>query len=494
MTYDFVSAQRPAKGTLVLLVHGENTLGGLAGKLDDLTGGQLSRAIASGPFAGKLGQQLGIASPLNSELGRVILVGVGRPEPLKYHELEKLGQRIHEHISRVRRGVVSIGTDVVEAKGFSSAAVARIALGLDVADYRFDKYKTGGNSDDDAERRIQFCCADPEGAAEAFESLKGLAEGLAVAKDLVAEPPNVLTPTEFARRTRESAPSGLEISVLGEDQLQALGMNAFLSVGRGSPEESQLVVAKWMGAGNDAPVSSCLIGKGVTFDAGGLAIKPTNQMQSMKKDMAGAAAVWGALIALARRKAPVNLVGILCLAENMPSGTATKPGDVVTSLSGQTIEILDPDAEGRLLIADAVTYARQEFSPGAIIDVATLTGSIVRALGGQYAGLFCNDDVLADKLVTAGLDTNDLVWRMPLGPGYDKQINSDIADMKNIGGRDAGAITAAQFIRRFAGDTPWAHLDIAGVAWAEKDQGAAKSGPTGFGVRLLDRFATALTE
>ncbi|MGH6929158.1 MAG: leucyl aminopeptidase, partial [Dongiaceae bacterium] len=308
-------------------------------------------------------------------------------------------------------------------------------------------------------------------------------------RDLVSEPANVLFPESFAQRARELTKLGVKIEILGEAQMKKLGMGALLGVGQGSERESQLVVMQWEGAPdarNKAPVA--FVGKGVTFDTGGISIKPAAGMEEMKWDMGGAGAVIGALHALAARKARANVVGIAGLVENMPSGTAQRPGDVVKSMSGQTIEVINTDAEGRLVLADALWYCRDRFKPQAMIDLATLTGAIMVSLGREHAGLFSNNDALAERLLAAGKGVGEPLWRMPLGEAYDKLINSDIADMKNIGNRYGGSITAAQFLQRFVNDVPWAHIDIAGMAWTKKDSPTVPKGATAFGVQLLNHL------
>jgi leucyl aminopeptidase len=312
---------------------------------------------------------------------------------------------------------------------------------------------------------------------------------VAIARDLVNEPANILFPEEFARRAGQLKKLGVSVEVLDAAAMKKLGMRALLAVGRGSEHESRTVIMRWNGGKRDAaPVA--FIGKGVCFDTGGISIKPAAGMEDMKGDMAGAACVVGLLQTLAARKAKVNAVGAIGLVENMPSGNAQRPGDIVTTMSGQTIEIINTDAEGRLVLADVLHYVNTRFKPKFMIDLATLTGAIIVALGQEYAGLFANDDKLADRLVKAGQESGERVWRMPLGPEYDKMIDSKFADMKNTGGRHAGSITAAQLLQRFVDKTPWAHLDIAGTGMGSPQTDINKSWGSGFGVRLLDRLVT----
>jgi leucyl aminopeptidase len=300
----------------------------------------------------------------------------------------------------------------------------------------------------------------------------------------------VLNPAEFADRCKALTDLGLEVEVMGPKDLRKLNFGAMLGVAQGSANEARMVVMQWHGAGKKAkapPVA--FIGKGVTFDTGGISIKPAGGMEDMKWDMAGAGTVAGLMAALAGRKAKVNAVGLLGLVENMPSGTAQRPGDVVTSASGQTIEVINTDAEGRLVLADVLWYCNDRFQPRYMVNLATLTGAIVVALGNEHAGLFSNDDALAQRITAAAATTGEGAWRLPLGDAYDKQLKSEIADMKNVGsGRQGGAIVAAQFLQRFVSGRPWAHLDIAAMAWSTKDSALAPKGATGYGVRLLDRM------
>jgi leucyl aminopeptidase len=334
---------------------------------------------------------------------------------------------------------------------------------------------------------------DPAAARRDFADMEKVAEGVFFTRDLVSEPANVIFPKSLAAEAKKLTKLGVKVQVLGIAEMRKLGMGALLGVGQGSAHESQLLIMRWDGAGTRgkgkaaAPVA--FVGKGVTFDTGGISIKPAANMEDMKWDMGGAGAVIGAMRALAGRKAKANVIGVCALVENMPSGTAQRPGDIVTSMSGQTIEVINTDAEGRLVLADALWYVQEKFKPRAIVDLATLTGAIIIALGHEYAGLFANDDKLSEKLTAAGTAVGEGLWRLPLGDAYDKAIDSDAADMKNVGNRAGGSITAAQFLQRFIKKgTPWAHLDIAGVAWASKGKSTVPKGGTGFGVRLLDRF------
>jgi leucyl aminopeptidase len=371
-----------------------------------------------------------------------------------------------------------------------------LALGALLRSYSFRKYLTRKSDEASEEeppglRRLAILTSRPEAAAKAFAARKAVADGVFLARDLVNEPANVLGPVEFAERLRELASSGLKVEVFDESDLKALGMGALLAVAQGSERPPRMVLLKWRGRSKQPRSNLCFVGKGVCFDTGGISMKPAAGMEDMKGDMGGGACVAGLMLALARRKATVDAVGLIGLVENMPSAKAQRPGDIVTSMSGQTIEVLNTDAEGRLVLADVLWYAQEHCKPRLIVDLATLTGAIVVSLGKEYAGLFSNNEgKLADKLLAAGEATGERLWRMPLDKAYDKLIDSKNADMKNIGGRHAGAITGAQFLLRFIKDKklPWAHIDIAGTAMDSTRSDINQSWGSGWGVRLLDRF------
>src|SRR5438034_1254217 len=377
------------------------------------------------------------------------------------------------------------------AGAFRPERIAEMALGVQLRAYAFDRYKTKRKEEEEkaAKVRVKITVARVAAAEKAFAPRAGVADGVVVARDLVNEPANVLYPEEFARRAVGLRKLGVGVDVLDVKEMKKLGMNALLGVGQGSEHESRTVIMRWNG-GKRGTAPIAFVGKGVCFDTGGISIKPAANMEDMKGDMAGAACVVGLMHALAARKARVNAVGVLGLVENMPDGKAQRPDDVVTSMSGQTIEILNTDAEGRLVLADALWYAQTKFKPRFVIDLATLTGAIMVALGMEHAGLFSNDDKLANRIQEAGREVGEPVWRLPLADGYDKMIKSKIADMKNISGvTHAGSIVAEQFLQRFIDKTPWAHLDIAGVAWQDGEQKPLSPGwGVGWGVRVLDRL------
>jgi leucyl aminopeptidase len=407
--------------------------------------------------------------------------------------LEALGGAVVGTLNKAGERSVAIAIDPIEGAAlFPARMAAAVAYGARLGSYRFDRYRTKQKEEDKPSLvELTVMCDDVAAARMAFAPLDRVADGVYFTRDLVSEPGNVKHPESIAADIRSLSSVGIDVEILGEARMRELGMNALLGVGQGSARESQLGVMRWNGAPDgfdQQPV--CFVGKGVTFDTGGISIKPAAGMEDMKYDMAGAAAVIGVMKALAGRKAKVNAVGLVGLVENMPDGKAQRPGDVVTSMSGQTIEVINTDAEGRLVLADVLWYAHSTFKPKFMINLATLTGAIVISLGTYQAGLFSNNDELANRLIAAGKAIDERLWRMPLGEKYDKDINSDIADMKNVGkGREAGSVTAAQFLQRFVNDVPWAHLDIAGVAWMRNgDNPLVPKGATGFGVRLLDRL------
>jgi leucyl aminopeptidase len=480
----FVRPSLPKSGALVLLAHEGEKPSGLWQQADEATGGAIARALEVADFKAAKGKSVSILAP-GAGLSRVIVVGLGKPAELTDRILNEAGGAAVAALSREAGAAVATGT-------LTPAQAADVALGAVLKAYRFDRYRTKEKADDKPKlTKLSILTGDAAKARAAWDRNKAVAEGVFLTRDLVSEPPNVLNPAEMAERCKKLTSLGLKVDVFGPKEMQKLGFGALLGVAQGSVNEPRMVVMQWNGAGNgkktrEKPVA--FIGKGVTFDTGGISIKPAGGMEDMKWDMAGAGTVVGLMAALAGRKAKVDAVGLVGLVENMPSGSAQRPGDVVKSYSGQTIEVINTDAEGRLVLADVIWYAQEKYDPKIMVDLATLTGAIIIGLGHEHAGLFSNDDGLSQKLTAAGIASGEKVWRMPLDDAYDKQIRSDIADMKNIGGRPAGSITAAQFIQRFVNKKPWAHLDIAGMAWSSKDGPCTPKGATAFGVRLLDRL------
>ena len=409
----------------------------------------------------------------------VMLIGIGAGVTAGSNA-EETGGRIFSAIERLETKRAYLPD-----QGLDDDVMADMVLGMMSSAYHFEEYFTESTR---RENSVQVTIVSDrlDEAHPVITDRTGLMKGVEFARDLVFEPPNMLFPVEFATRCMDLERIGVEVSVLDEDAMTELGMGALLGVGQGSRRESRLVVMNWRGGAEEAPVA--LVGKGVTFDTGGISLKPAKGMEDMKFDMGGAAAVTGTMMALAARRVARNVVGVIGLVENMPDGNAQRPGDVVTSMAGKTIEVINTDAEGRLVLADALHYTQTKFKPQAMIDLATLTGAMIVALGKEYAGMFSNSDGLSEQLSKAGDATLEPVWRMPLGKPYHQQLKSHIADMKNIGGPAGGSITAACFLERFVTDTPWAHLDIAGKAWADKATKTVPKGGTGYGVRLLSRL------
>jgi leucyl aminopeptidase len=456
--------------------------------------------MESSRFKGKRNEILEVLAPAGLGNSRVILAGVGDPKSLGPTGLEDLGGRLAGLASKAGESQLAIAVDTPGKAGAKDkkgrgAWAAHCAFGARLGDYRFDRYKTKQKPEEKSKlAKLVVLSAEAAAARSTFAALDEVAAGVCFTRDLVSEPANVIYPKSLVAEAMKLRDQGVKVRALGVKEMTKLGMGALLGVGQGSARESQLLLLEWNGLPaargrkrSEGPLA--FVGKGVTFDTGGISIKPAGGMEDMKWDMGGAGTVVGLMRALAGRKAKAHVIGICGLVENMPSGTAQRPGDIVTSASGQTIEVINTDAEGRLVLADAIWYAQETYKPRLIVDLATLTGAIIIALGHEYAGLFSNDDELAERLSAAGKEVGETVWRLPLGPAYDKAIDSPAADMKNVGNRAGGSITAAQFIKRFVKEgTPWAHLDIAGVAWSSKDKPTVPKGGTGFGVRLLDRL------
>jgi leucyl aminopeptidase len=489
MKISFAKPSLPAEGALVVGILEGRVLTASAKLVDEQTGGTIARAMAASRFEGKKDQALLLAAPAGLTVQRLLLVGLGKADSIDALAAESFGGTVVAQLAAAGDALATVAIDVIDGAQIGAADfAAHVAVAARLRGYRFDKYRTKEKPEDKPSlKKLVVTLSESGPAKRRFAVLDAVADGVHLTRDLASEPANVIFPATLAAQAKGLADIGVDIDVLGEKQMKKLGMGALLGVGQGSERESLLVTLRWNGADDEsAPVA--FVGKGVTFDSGGISIKPAGGMEDMKWDMGGSAVVIGLMKALALRKAKVNAVGVIGLVENMPSGTAQRPGDVVTSMSGQTIEVINTDAEGRLVLADALWYAQDRFKPQAMVDLATLTGAIVISLGELYAGLFTPDDDLAERLTAAGKAVGELLWRMPLDEPYDKQIKSDIADMKNVGGREAGSVTAAMFLKRFVKDTKWAHLDIAGVTWAKKDGPVTPKGATAFGVRLLDRF------
>jgi len=473
----------PLSAIAVLVFEGP-VLSTAAEALDQATGGAISRVLA-GRFRGAKGQSAELLAPAGVHAGLVVLIGAGAREAFDDQGAELAGAEAY-------KATKSSGATLLELRfsDVSAEQTARAAFGVRLAAYRFDKYLTREKPEKKPSvHRAQVLAADVNAALTAFHPLSAVADAVTFTRDLVSEPANILFPEEFANRVKALDVLGLEVEVLDEVQMRALGMGALLGVAQGSARPGRLAIIQWKGASDPNAQPIAFVGKGVCFDTGGISLKPADGMEDMKWDMGGAGAVAGLMHALAGRKAKVNVVGILGLVENMPDGNAQRPGDIVTTMSGQTVEVINTDAEGRLVLADALWYCQERFKPKFMVDLATLTGAVIIALGHDYAGLFSNNEDLAQALGDAGKAEGEQLWRLPLPPQYEKQIESPAADMKNVGGRPAGSITAALFIQKFVNGLPWAHLDIASTAWKKPSTNpTVPEGATGFGVRLLNRL------
>jgi leucyl aminopeptidase len=492
----FASLKEKRQAVVGLLIAEGPKFHGLAEVLDGESDGSLKRAAQAADFKGKAKSSAEILAPAGLKDKRIFLLGAGSPAKSSEDDWINRGGVAFAKLQAGKADGASLVVDI-EADGEMPAheIAAAMALGAFLRSYKFDKYKTKKDSDDDnggntADMKMLVVhCADPKKAEKAYQRQQAIGEGVCIARDLVNEPANELGPEEFAERAQELESLGVEVEVLDQKDLKKLKMGALLAVAQGSSRPARVVVMRWNGGKkNDDPIA--FIGKGVVFDTGGISMKPASGMEDMKGDMGGAATVVGLMHAIAGRKAKVNAVGLIGCVENMPSGDATRPGDIVKSMSGQTIEVLNTDAEGRLVLADVLWYAQERFKPKMLVDLATLTGAIMVALGKNYAGLFCNNDELAQDILAASAATGEKTWRMPLDKSFQKMIDSKNADVKNLGGRWGGACTAAAFIERFVQDkdTPWAHIDLAGTAMDAPRNDISPSWGSGWGVRLLDRL------
>jgi leucyl aminopeptidase len=484
MKIDFL-AQLPKKNAVTIYLAADGAkLSKAADSFDKSSGGLLSRAVKATKFTGKRDQTLDLVAPTKDH-ERVFVFGLGDASKLKSVDFEMIGGSLAGMLMANKATQATLVVELDARKDCDIAAL--ISSGAILRDYSFEKYKTKKPDAPKKFETLTIVCATPAKSKSAFATQQAIAEGVHMARDLVNEPANILHPEVFADRAKTLSKLGVAIEILGPAQMKKLGMGALLGVSQGSPFPPQLVVMRWNGGPKGEPPVA-FVGKGVTFDTGGVSIKPAGGMEDMKGDMGGAACVTGLMLALAKRKAKCNVVGAIGIVENAVDGKAQRPGDVVKSMSGQTIAVLNTDAEGRLILADVLWYVQDRFKPKFMVNLATLTGAIMVALGKEHAGLFSNNDQLSERLTQAGLDTGEKVWRMPLNAEYDKLIDSDIADMKNIGGRFGGAITGAQFIQRFVNKVPWAHLDIAGTAMDAVKTSINQSWGSGWGVRMLNKL------
>ncbi|MBP8234445.1 MAG: leucyl aminopeptidase [Rhizorhabdus sp.] len=482
MRISFADVRPNVAHTLAIVVAPGTLQGSALASLPEAAQSLGRAAAAALRFDGEAGAIVEFFAELDGAARRLLLVGLGSKS-----DYEKAGAALVARL--LTSGEKALVVDLVGAPGAKpDEAGAAVATGATLRAWRHDKYRTKL----DAKQRPSLDEVVIVGAGAEAESRwaanSAVVEGVAFTRELVTEPGNIIYPESFVERCRPLEALGVKIEVLDRDAMAALGMGALLGVAQGSARAPQMLIMRWDGGdAGKAPVA--FVGKGVTFDSGGISLKPGAGMEDMKWDMGGAGAVAGVMKTLALRKAKANVIGVCGLVENMPDGLAQRPGDVVTSMSGQTVEVINTDAEGRLVLCDALTWVQKTHGPKTIVDLATLTGAMIVALGHEYGGMFANDDLLADQLLAAATASGDRLWRMPLGDTYDKLIDSPIADMKNVGPREAGSITAAQFLKRFVDEgVRWAHLDIAGMIWSSKPGTTWDKGATGYGVRLLDRF------
>lgn len=493
-TVRFEAARDAASAAALVVFVGEGgQLSAGAQAVESAGGGQLGRAMKAANFTGRKGKLLEILAPSGMPANRVLLAGIGDAAKADARAFEDLGGEVAARLQTLESEVVADFTGIADLAVGTDVAAAHFAHGLELRNWRLDTYRTRLKDDQKPRLKSVVLAGAPAGAALLADRLQKVAAGVAFAKELITEPGNVIYPESFVARCRKVLePLGVQMTVLDEKDLAKLGAGSMLGVAQGSARPPRLLAMEWNGAGNPDAVPLALVGKGVTFDTGGISLKPGPGMEDMKWDMGGAGAVAGIMLVLAGRKARARVVGVCGLVENMPDGNAQRPGDIVTSMSGQTIEVLNTDAEGRLVLNDCMTWTQRTYRPAVMLDFATLTGAIIVSLAHHYAGVFSNSDGLWEKLDAAGKSVNDLVWRQPLSePGghYDQMIDSTIADMKNLGEKGGGSITAAQFLQRFVDEgVQWAHIDIAGSVWRPKAAPLHDKGATGFGVRLVDRF------
>jgi leucyl aminopeptidase len=485
MQISFIPAAPDSNATLVVPVPKGGVGGAVIPNIGEDDAKLIRTSAALSRFEGEAGSSFEGYARVGDTARRVLLVGSGQGSAEDY---EKAGAAASAKLltSGEQAALADFSALVIKP---TPDAVARFAAGAVLRGWQYNLYRTKLPEKQKVTLTEVGITGAPEGSEAAWAHQAAVVEGVRLTRELVTEPANIIYPESFVARCEKLKAAGIEFEVLGKKEMEAAGMGALLGVNQGSIREPQLLVMRWDGTAGAVETPVVFVGKGVTFDTGGISIKPAAGMEDMKWDMGGAGAVAGAMLALATRKAKAHVVGVCGLVENMPDGNAQRPGDVVTSMSGQTIEVINTDAEGRLVLCDAITWVQRRYKPAVLVDLATLTGAIIITLGNEYGGLFSNDDGLAEQLTAAGKAAGDPLWRQPLGAAYDKLIDSPIADMKNVGPREGGSITAAQFIQRFIDEgVKWAHLDIAGMVWAAKPGAVWDKGATGFGVRLLDRF------
>lgn len=497
MKVTFETNPRQKADAFVVFATEKGQLTKSAAALDKKAKGAIKRAIAAEGFQGKKGKVISLSGTKGIAASHIIVMGLGKASEMKAHDFEEAGSCLVPALNAKKAGTAQVVFDTGSKHMADDVAATHMATGMLLNSYRFDKHMTKEPQEKKPTlKSVEFAVNAAAAARKNFDAVRKMSDAVFLARDLVSEAPNVLYPESFANIIRrELSPLGIEVKILGRKEIRKLGMGALAAVGQGSDREEKLVTMHYRG-GSKSQKNIAFVGKGVTFDTGGISLKPGPGMEEMKFDMAGAATVTALMKTLAGRRAKVNAVGVVALAENMPSGGACRPGDIVRSMSGQTVEINNTDAEGRLILCDALWYTQEKFRPTQIIDLATLTGAVIIALGHEYAAIFSNDDKLSRHLVSAGKEVQEELWPMPLNDAWDKAIDSPAADMKNISGsRDAGSAIGAHFLKRFIQKgVAWAHLDIAGVAWSSKDRTSVPKGASAFGVRLLDRYVAEYCE
>lgn len=485
----FAKPADPKKGTAVVFTDETLAFGPAADAIDKASGGAISRAVKVAAYKGGSMSALDVLVPGDLSVDRVIVVGLGKVAEMSEYDWVRIGGAAMGQIDGAKADTASIHLERPDGEAISADQAADVGMGIKLRGYKFDKYKTTKDKDAETPKsaKVTVHVEDAAAAKKTWGEREGVTDGALLARDLVNEPANVLGTIEFAQAAKDLTKLGVEVEILEEKDMKKLGMRALLGVAQGSVRPPKMAIMRWNGGkAKDQPIA--FVGKGVVFDSGGISIKPSVGMEDMKGDMGGAAAVTGLMHALAARKAKANVVGVIGLVENMPDANAQRPGDIVAAMSGKTIEVLNTDAEGRLVLADALWYTQERFKPAFMVNLATLTGAVIVALGNQNAGLFSNNDELSERLLAAGTETGETLWRLPLSPAYNKLIEGKVGDIKNTAGRHASSITAAQFLEHFVNDVPWAHLDIAGTAMGSPENEINKSWASGYGVRLLDRL------
>ncbi len=497
MKVSFVKSSVNISGILVIFVNDSKELGKFTKSIDKDSNGQLTKLIKSSGYKAKKGKTLEVFALKRSKIKKLVLIGLGKEKTIDKKIMQELGNKALNYLSKEEIKKAYFLLDVTfSSKELDSEMTSNLAFGAMLSSYRFYKYFSEDKKKNIPPNEIIIMGEDLIKTKKYWADLKAVAGGVFTTRNLVSEPANVMYPIKMSLEAKKLSKLGVQVEILTQEKLKNLKMNALLGVAQGSANEARVVAMRWKGKkSGDGRPDIAYVGKGVTFDTGGISINPSSGMEDMKWDMGGAGVVIGLMEALASRKAKIDVCAVIGLVENMPSGTAQRPGDVVKSMDGQTIEVINTDAEGRLVLADAIHYTQKKYKPKMLIDLATLTGAIIVSLGSERAGYFSNDDLLSNALYQAGEKVNEKVWRMPIDDAYDKDIDSKIADMKNVGsGRGAGSIAGAMFIKRFINNIPWAHIDIAGVTWSSKEKTNVPAGGTGFGVRLLDQFSRDLFE